>query len=457
MKPLVSINPATGSLIKSFDQYNERKIDRIIAGAYKAQKNWGSTVLQLRLACLKRLSEILADSKKEYASLMAEEMGKPLKQGIGEIEKCIWLCNYFIGNSKNYLSDKIIRTRGQKSFITFKPLGLILGIMPWNFPFWQVFRFSVPSIIAGNGVILKHAPNVQGCAFKIESSFSEAGFPKNLFQNIVISSKRVSNVIKSPKIAAITLTGSTLAGKSVAETSGKVLKKTVLELGGSDPYIILEDADIEKSINSCIEGRLLNAGQSCISAKRLIVVDKLYDQFLTLLENKLSKKIMGDPKDDVDLGPMVSIEARKVVHSQVLKSIKNGANLILGGNIPDMQGSFYPITLLSNVKPGMAAFDEEIFGPVFSVIKAENENNAIDLANNSTFGLGAAVFTKNIKKGEEIAKNRLDAGLCFVNDFVKSDPRLPFGGVKQSGYGRELSIYGLLEFINIKTIVINDD
>ena len=315
----------------------------------------------------------------------------------------------------------------------------------------------MPGIIAGNGVILKHAPNVQGCAFKIESSFSEAGFPKNLFQNIVISSKRVSDVIKNPKIAAITLTGSATAGKSVAKTSARVLKKTVLELGGSDPYIILEDADIEASINSCINGRLLNAGQSCISAKRLIVVDKLYDRFIKSLEFKLTKKIMGDPKDDVDLGPMVSIEAREAVHSQVLKSIKNGAKLILGGKIPDMPGAFYPVTLLSNVKPGMAAFDEEIFGPVFSVIKAKNEDNAIDLANDSPFGLGAAVFTKNIQKGEEIAKNRLDAGLCFVNDFVKSDPRLPFGGVKQSGYGRELSIYGLLEFVNIKTIVINDD
>ena len=391
------------------------------------------------------------------SALMADEMGKPKKQGMVEISKCAWLCDYYLKNSELILSDKHVKTEFYESFVTYQPIGLILGIMPWNFPFWQVFRFSVPSIIAGNGVILKHAPNVQGCAFRIESIFSEAGFPKNLFQNIVVSSKRVSDVIKNPKIAAITLTGSTLAGKSVAESSGRVLKKTVLELGGSDPYVILEDADIEKSINSCIDGRLLNAGQSCISAKRLIVVDKLYDQFLTLLENKLSKKIMGDPKDDVDLGPMVSIEARKVVHSQVLKSIKNGANLILGGNIPDMQGSFYPITLLSNVKPGMAAFDEEIFGPVFSVIKAENENNAIDLANNSSFGLGAAVFTKNIDKGEEIAKNRLDAGLCFVNDFVKSDPRLPFGGIKQSGYGRELSNYGLLEFVNIKTIVIKDE
>ena len=457
MKPLLSINPSTGSIIKSFDQYGESKVDHIISGAHKIQKIWEKTELKFKLACIERLSEILADSKKEYASLMAEEMGKPFKQGTEEIEKCIWLCNYFIGNSKNYLKDKIVKTKGQKSFITFKPLGLILGIMPWNFPFWQVFRFSVPSIIAGNGVILKHAPNVQGCAFKIESSFSEAGFPKNLFQNIVVSSNRVSDVIKNPKIAAITLTGSTRAGKSVAEVSGKVLKKTVLELGGSDPYVILEDADIEKSINSCINGRLLNAGQSCISAKRLIVVDKLYDQFLGSLKNKLSKKIMGDPKGDVDLGPMVSIEARKVVHSQVLKSIKNGANLIIGGEIPEMLGAFYPITLLSNVKPGMVAFDEEIFGPVFSLIKARNENHAIDLANNSSFGLGAAVFTKNIHKGEEIAKNRLDAGLCFVNDFVKSDPRFPFGGIKQSGYGRELSIYGLLEFVNIKTIVIKDD
>ena len=457
MKPLLSINPSTGLKIRSYNQHNNVEIENILNSSFEAQKNWKNTDLKFRLTCLEQLSEVLSDSKREYSSLMAEEMGKPFKQGVGEIEKCIWLCNYYLENSKKYLDDKKIKTDGQTSFVTFKPLGLILGIMPWNFPFWQVFRFAVPSIIAGNGAILKHASNVQGCAFSIESSFSRSGFPKYLFQNISISGKNVSKVIKSSKISAVTLTGSTPAGRSVAETAGKELKKTVLELGGSDPYVILEDADIEKSVDACINGRILNTGQSCISAKRLIVVNSLHDQFLSSLEQKLSKKIMGDPKDDVDIGPMVSIEAREEVHQQVLKSIENGANLIIGGEIPKITGAFYPITLLSNVKPGVVAFDEEIFGPVFAVIKAKDENHAIDLANDSPFGLGAAVFTKNINKGEEIAKNRLNAGLCFVNDFVKSDPRLPFGGIRQSGYGRELSIYGLMEFVNIKTVVLNDE
>jgi len=457
MNPLLSINPSTGLKIRSYNQHSNVEIENILNSSCEAQKKWQNTDLKFRLACLEQLSEILSDSKREYSLLMAEEMGKPFKQGIGEIEKCIWLCNYYVENSVKYLDDKKIKTGGQKSFVTFKPLGLILGIMPWNFPFWQVFRFAVPSIIVGNGAILKHASNVQGCAFSIESSFSRSGFPKHLFQNISISGKNVSKVIKSSKISAVTLTGSTPAGRSVAETAGKELKKTVLELGGSDPYVILEDAEIEKSVDSCISGRILNTGQSCISAKRLIVVESIHDQFLSFLEQKLSKKIMGDPKDDVDIGPMVSIEAREEVHQQVLKSIEDGANLKIGGEIPKIPGAFYPITLLSNVKPGVVAFDEEIFGPVFAVIKAKDENHAIDLANDSPFGLGAAVFTKNINKGKEIAKNRLNAGLCFVNDFVKSDPRLPFGGIKQSGYGRELSIYGLMEFVNIKTIVVNND
>ena len=284
MKPLLSINPSTGLEIRSYNQHSNEEIENILNNSIEAQKNWQNTDLKFRLTCLEQLSEILSDSKREYSSLMAEEMGKPFKQGIGEIEKCIWLCDYYLENSKKYLEDKKIKTDGQKSFVTLRPLGLILGIMPWNFPFWQVFRFAVPSIIAGNGAILKHASNVQGCAFSIETSFARSGFPKHLFQNISISGKNVSKVIKNSKISAVTLTGSTPAGRSVAETAGKELKKSVLELGGSDPYVILDDADIEKSVDSCISGRILNTGQSCISAKRLIVVDSLHDQFLSSLE-----------------------------------------------------------------------------------------------------------------------------------------------------------------------------
>ncbi len=457
MTPLLSINPSTGMEIKSYPQHSYESIDTMIFNASEAQNYWKDTNLKFRLECVKQLSEIISDRKREYASLMAQEMGKPLNQGIGEIEKCIWLCNYYLLNSEQFLEDKIIDTDGQKSFVTIQPIGLILGIMPWNFPFWQVFRFAIPCLISGNGAILKHASNVQGCGFAIESSFTKAGFPKYLFQNISVSGKRVSKIIKNSKISAVTLTGSTPAGKSVAEIAGGSLKKTVLELGGSDPYVILKDANIKKSIESCINGRILNTGQSCISAKRLIVVKDIHDQFLDGLKKELMGKIMGDPNDNVDIGPMVSFEARDEVHGQVLKSIEQGSRLLLGGSIPDTLGAFYPITLLSRVEPGMVAFEEEIFGPVFAVIKAKSENHAIDLANDTPFGLGAAVFTKDTIKGKEIAKRKLNAGLCFVNDFVKSDPRLPFGGIKKSGYGRELSNYGMMEFVNIKTVVINDE
>ena len=454
---LVSINPSTGKTIQKYKELSQNSIEKKLEKVSLAQETWSNTNLEFRLDVLNEMTGVLNDGKREFSKLMAQEMGKPVIQGEIEIDKCIWLCEYYFKQAPKILKQKEINLRPLKSYISFQPIGIILGIMPWNFPFWQVFRFAVPSIIAGNGAILKHASNVQGCAFSIETSFARSGFPKHLFQNISISGKNVSKVIKNSKISAVTLTGSTPAGRSVAETAGKELKKSVLELGGSDPYVILDDADIEKSVDSCISGRILNTGQSCISAKRLIVVDSLHDQFLSSLEHKLSKKIMGDPKDNVDIGPMVSLEAREEVHQQVLRSISDGANLILGGEIPKVPGAFYPITLLSNVKPGVVAFDEEIFGPVFAVIKAKDENHAIDLANDSPFGLGAAVFTKNINKGKKIAKNRLNAGLCFVNDFVKSDPRLPFGGIKQSGYGRELSIYGLMEFVNIKTIVLNDD
>ena len=456
MDPLISTNPSNDKIIKSYPQISDQELNDKINKSFNSQISWKETSIKSRLDRVRDLSEVLMDKKREYSVLMAEEMGKPIKQGEAEIEKCMFLCKYFIQNTESYLQDKIVQIDGQKSFVSIQPIGLVLGIMPWNFPFWQVFRFAIPSVIVGNGAILKHASNVQGCGLAMEASFLEAGFPDNLFQNISISGKRVSQLIQNSKISGVTITGSTPAGQSVAQAAGLALKKTVLELGGSDPYVILEDADIAKSIQSCINGRILNTGQSCISAKRLIVVEKIYDEFLNGIQNELTKKIMGDPNDDVDIGPMVSVDARDDIHEQVQKSINEGAKLILGGYIPDISGAFYPITLLSEIKPGMTAFDEEIFGPVFSVIKADNEIHALELANQTSFGLGSAVFTQDLKKGEEIAKTKLNAGLCFVNDFVKSDPRLPFGGIKESGYGRELSIYGLMEFVNIKTVVIKN-
>ena len=453
---LVSINPATGKEIQSYPQHSSIEVKYILDQSVVAQQQWKNTSLELRNSCLEQLAGILRDRAKEYSILMAEEMGKPVSQGLGEVEKCASLCEYYKEEAFGFLADKSVEIAGQKSIISIQPMGLILGVMPWNFPFWQVFRFAIPTITAGNGAILKHASNVQGCAFAIEKSFKDSGFPENIFRNIVVPGREMEEVIKHPAIAAITLTGSTPAGKSIAMTAGSVLKKTVLELGGSDPYIILEDANVDLAVDACISGRILNTGQSCIAAKRLIVTENLYDTFLLKLEDKLSDKIMGDPKDDVDIGPMVSIEARDEVHDQVCRSIEAGAKLKLGGIIPKEVGAFYPITLLSEVEPGMTAFDEEIFGPVFTVIKARDEANAIELGNQTEFGLGSAVFTSDLEKGESIAKTQLNVGACFVNDFVKSDPRLPFGGIKESGYGRELSIYGIMEFVNVKTIVVKN-
>tara|TARA_Y100001970_G_scaffold63174_1_gene80881 strand:+ start:23425 stop:24720 length:1296 start_codon:yes stop_codon:yes gene_type:complete len=422
--------------------------------ANEAYFDWMNTDFSFRINCLEEMSGLLRERSKEYGTLMANEMGKPLAQGLAEIEKCAWLCQYYKENAENFLKPKSIDTEYYRSLVTFQPLGLILGIMPWNFPFWQVFRFAIPSLTVGNGVVLKHSSNVQGCAIAIEKCFTDAGYYENIFSNLRIPGSKVASVIENNNIAAIALTGSTPAGKAVAKKAGECLKKTVLELGGSDPYVIFDDADIENAVDACIAGRILNTGQSCIAAKRLIVTKINEKEFTEKLKSKLSLKIMGDPLDDVDIGPMVSIAARDEVHEQVQRSVSAGAKLNLGGSIPDIEGAFYPVTILSGVTPGMAAFDEEIFGPVFTIIAADNNENAIDLANQSEFGLGSAIFTSDIEKGEKIAKEKLQSGACFVNDFVKSDPRLPFGGIKMSGYGRELSDFGMMEFVNIKTIVV---
>ncbi len=451
---LESVNPKNNRIINSWDIQSHNHVKNQIDKANKAYLKWKETNLSFRIDCLDEIASLLRERSKEYGVLMADEMGKPLSQGIAEIEKCAWLCDYYRQNAHSFLEPKIIDTENYKSYVTFEPIGLILGVMPWNFPFWQVFRFAIPSLIVGNGAVLKHASNVQGCASAIEKCFLDAGYFENIFVNIRIPSSQVGNVIENNRIAAVTITGSTPAGRDVAKKAGENLKKTVLELGGSDPYVILDDADIDSAVDACISGRILNAGQSCIAAKRLIVTKANANVFTEKLKSKLSLKIMGDPLDDVDIGPMVSLAARDEVHDQVQRSISAGAKLNLGGKIPDSDGAFYPLTILSNVLPGMPAFDEEIFGPVFTVIVAENNDNAIDLANESEFGLGSAVFTKNLKKGEKLAKTALQSGACFVNDFVKSDPRLPFGGIKTSGYGRELSNYGMMEFVNIKTIVI---
>ena len=452
---LTSINPANNKLIRNYAELTSIESSDIISLADESYVSWKETAFTHRSRLMKNAAKILRNNSEEYSALMTMEMGKPIVQSRAEIEKCAWVCDYYAENAENFLTDEIIKTEATKSFVSYQPLGTILAIMPWNFPFWQVFRFAAPNLMAGNAGLLKHASNVSGCALAIEDVFRKAGFPDNIFRSLLISSKNVKKIIENKKVQAVTLTGSVPAGKSVASFAGSLIKKTVLELGGSDPYVILEDADIEKAAMSCVTSRLINGGQSCIAAKRFIIVESVYDEFEEIYLKFMSKKKMGNPADEKnDLGPQASLKLRDELHEQVLRSVKQGAEIILGGTIPEMEGAYYPPTILTNVKPGMAAFDEELFGPVAALIKAKSEDEAIELANKSAFGLGASVYTKDINRGEQIAKEKLNAGCCFVNDFVKSDPRLPFGGIKESGYGRELSPFGIKEFLNIKTVYV---
>ena len=452
---LRSVNPATGNTLQSFVEMTEDEVNAIIESVHGAFNGWRKTSFSFRAERMKEVAHLLRDRKEEFGTLMTEEMGKPYKQSIAEAEKCAWVCEYYADNAEKFLANKDIATEASDSFVSYQPIGIVLAVMPWNFPFWQVFRFAAPALMAGNAGILKHASNVQVCAQAIEDIFTAADFPENLFKNLVIGSDKVENVIKNPLVKAVTLTGSTPAGKAVASLAGSMLKKTVLELGGSDPYVILEDADLDQAVNACITGRMLNTGQSCIAAKRFIVVEPCRPEFTDKVAKKIKNMNMGDPLDlTIDIGPMVNISARDELHQQVIESLEKGAVLVTGGIIPEPPGSFYPPTLLVDVTPGMPAFDDELFGPVAVIITAKDEQQALELANQTKFGLGAAVFTADVKKGKKIAVEVLEAGSCFVNDFVKSDPRLPFGGIKESGYGRELSEFGIHEFVNIKSVVV---
>ena len=452
---LKSINPANGQEIAAYEEMSTDEVNGIITAVNDTFNSWRKTSFSSRGELLKNAAAILQSNKEEFGRLMSLEMGKPYSQSLAEVVKCAKGCEYYADNTEEILADRIIETDASKSYVSHQPIGIVLAVMPWNFPFWQVFRFVAPALMAGNVGVLKHASNVQGCALAIEKIFVDSGFPENVFRTLVIGSKHVENVINNPHVKAVTLTGSTPAGRAVASQSGAALKKTVLEFGGSDPYVILKDADLDQAVEACVIGRLLNTGQSCIAAKRFIVVAEVLADFQERLIDEMRVKKWGDPfEEDVDLGPMVNETARDEIHNQVLRSVEKGAVILLGGKVPDNPGAYYPATVLGNVRPGMPAFDEELFGPVAAVIAAENEAEAIKLANQTPFGLGAAVFTSDIKKGEKIASEQLEAGSCFVNDFVRSDPRLPFGGIKASGYGRELSSNGILEFVNSKTVYI---
>lgn len=451
-----SISPTTGETTKTYEEMSSGEVSEIIEKTHRAFLDWKETDFAERSRLMKRAGKILRDRTDAYAGLMADEMGKPITQGVSEAEKCAWVCDYYAENARRFLKHEIVKTDAKKSFVTFRPLGVVLAVMPWNFPFWQVFRFAAPALMAGNAGVLKHASNVPGCALAIEQVFREAGFPEHLFRTLLIGSPVVASIIENPLVKAVTLTGSTPAGKAVASKAGEMLKKTVLELGGSDPYIILEDADLEKAVLTCVTSRLINSGQSCIAAKRFVVVKPLRERFERLYVERMSKSRMGDPRQkETEVGPQARHDLRDELHRQVQKSIQNGARCLLGGIIPEGKGAYYPPTVLTDVKPGMPAYEEELFGPVASIITVKDEKEAIRVANDSSFGLGAAVFTGETDRGERIATRELEAGACFVNDFVRSDPRLPFGGVKESGYGRELSHYGIKEFVNVKTVFVN--
>src|SRR5574341_545149 len=448
-----TVSPVDGETIAEYREWVWRKVDRALLGADAAQREWRRTGFEERARCLKQAGEILRKSAEQYAELMATEMGKPLAQGKAEIEKCAWACDYYAENGASYLRPEAVATDAARSFVAFEPLGVILAIMPWNFPFWQVFRFAAPALMAGNAGVLKHASNVFGCALAIEEIFRAAGFPKDLFRSVLVGSRRVKKMIQHPLVKAVTLTGSTPAGKAVAAQAGSLVKKTVLELGGSDPYLVLEDADLDPTVETCVASRLINTGQSCIAAKRFIVVRPLLQQFTDRYVALMRQKKSGRPLEPgIDLGPMARADLRDQLHDQVQASVAKGAKVLAGGTVTGGVGAFYPPTVLAEVKPGMPAYDEELFGPVAALIEAHDEQDAIRIANDTSFGLGAAVFTRDVARGERIAKEELQAGLCFVNTLVKSDPRLPFGGIKESGYGRELSSFGIREFVNIKTV-----
>ena len=451
---MTSVNPATGDIIKTYDEMTPGQAAASVAAAHDAWRAWRKTSFAERGRLMKKTATILRERKVELARLMALEMGKPVKQGKAEVEKCALGCDYYADTAETHLAPEFIKTEASKSYVAFEPLGVILAVMPWNFPLWQVYRFAAPALMAGNVAVLKHASNVPGCALIIEEIFKQAGFPENTFRTLLIGSSQVKSIIEHPHVRAVTLTGSTPAGKAVAAQAAAVVKKTVLELGGSDPYIVLEDADLDHAVETCATSRLINSGQSCVNAKRFVAVEPILAAFTERLVERMKARTMGDPlAEDTDVGPQARVDLRDDLHRQVSDSVARGARILLGGKIPPGKGSYYPPTVLVDVRPGMPAYDEELFGPVASIIRAKDEQDAVRIANDSTFGLGAAVFSKDSARGERVARE-LDAGCTFVNALVASDPRLPFGGVKESGYGRELGSYGIKEFVNMKMVYI---
>lgn len=453
MKTIDSVNPYSGVPLESYPAFDLTTLDTTLIAGVGAQRQWSLTAVAARTSVLMALAQQLRQQQERLARLATLEMGKTLASARAEIEKCAWVCEYYAEHGPAMIAEESVAGDDDlQRLICYQPLGLVLAIMPWNFPYWQVFRFLAPALMAGNGAILKHASNVPGCALAIESLCREAGVPDDLFRTLLVSGRHASVLIEHPLISAVTFTGSTAAGREIAATAGRHLKKTVLELGGSDAYLVLDDADVDLAVEKCVTSRLLNNGQSCIAAKRFIVHDSLYGKFAAAMASAMSRQVVGDPLEEgTDIGPQAREDLCRELAGQVEESVRLGAVLVSGGQSD--RAMFWP-AVLGEVRPGMPAFDEELFGPVAALIRARSDDEAIALANQSVFGLGSAVFTRDLSRGKRVAL-ALEAGACAVNDFVKSDPRMPFGGIKASGYGRELAGFGLREFTNIKSLVIS--
>lgn len=452
-----TFNPATGSILSQYPTLDDQFVQKEIDASHQAFLDWRQLDLAERIKFIRQLARQLEKEKESCAKQITEEMGKPIQFSIAEVEKSILCCNYYCDIAPEFLANQVQQTEFKKSYVTFNPLGIILAVMPWNFPFWQVFRALVPNLLAGNVMLLKHASIVAGCATKIQSLFKSASLPDHVFKHLMISSQQVSAVIANPKVRGITLTGSEDAGRQIASEAGSHLKKVVLELGGNDACVVLADADIKIAAKGILSSRFRNSGQVCVSTKRVIVERPVHKALIQAFLEEMVKYEMKDPNDPKSiLGPMARDDLRQTIHQQVQKLLEQGAILLEGGYIPEGPGYYYPATLIDNVSPDSIAYQEEFFGPVVCVSIAEDQNHAIELANQTSFGLGASIYTKNLALGEKIAAQSLEAGSCFVNMPVTSDPRFPFGGIKNSGFGRELSREGMLEFSNIKTVMVHE-
>jgi len=448
-----AIDPHTGRSLRKQETATPAQLHQALERAAQSFLPWHRTGFAERARILREAARLLRGRADEHGRLMAEEMGKPVAAGRAEAEKCGWVCEYYAEHAEGFLADDAVATDATRSYVAYRPLGPILAIMPWNFPYWQVFRFAAPALMAGNTVLLKHAPNVPGCAERLERLMLQAGLPEGCFQSVYLTDRQAGAVIRDRRVRGVTLTGSVRAGKAVAKQAGAHIKKTVLELGGSDAYLVLEDADLEHAAAQCVASRLVNSGQSCIAAKRFIVLRSVAKRFTEAVVERMRAARVGNPMDErTEVGPQARADLRAALHEQVEGSVAKGARSLLGGRVPDGPGWYYPPTVLTDVKRGMPAYREELFGPVATILEARDRGHAIRLANDTTFGLGAAVFTANVAEGERIARDELRAGCCFVNTFVRSDPRLPFGGVMDSGYGRELGRHGIHEFVNAKTV-----